>query len=450
MATKMLQTAERSLKILPAELCLAAVLRNGQSFRWHKRITCQGELWSIAWSDRTIELRQDGTAIYYRALYPLSAQKEHELDEAQATTLAILRRYLSLSISLSDLYAHWSSRDPNFVKQTDNGRFGGIRVLRQPIWETIVAFICSSNNNIARIGLMISRLCESLGSKMPSSDSAEEATVMYSFPSPEAIGQAGNETLLRQLGFGYRAEYVVKTAQMVQELAKAHNASLAPGEHLGVEAYLDSWSKLSYTDAREQLLQLCGVGPKVADCIALFGLGFAQTVPVDRHVWQIAIRDYHFNIGKGREKDGPMSKEIYVRVQTKLQDLWGDYAGWAQQVLFTADLRSFANYENALLDSKINVIADVDSSASVKSEEATTEMEGEDIAALVHTPAPRRTRKELLTSTKKRRIVRSAIEAYPTPSATPVKSESEVADVSLGATEHQIDVKLGRRSSKRP
>jgi len=98
------------------------------------------------------------------------------------------------------------------------------------------------------------------------------------------------------------------------------------------------------------LLQLQGVGPKVADCVCLMGLGWGEAVPVDTHVWQIAQRDYKF--GKGKHKS--LTKATYDAVGDHFRQLWGKEAGWAHSVLFAADLKTFSER----LTIKIEVVVD--------------------------------------------------------------------------------------------
>lgn len=98
------------------------------------------------------------------------------------------------------------------------------------------------------------------------------------------------------------------------------------------------------------MLQLQGVGPKVADCVCLMGLGWGEAVPVDTHVWQIAQRDYKF--GKGKHKS--LTKATYDAVGDHFRQLWGKEAGWAHSVLFAADLKTFSER----LTIKIEVVVD--------------------------------------------------------------------------------------------
>lgn len=169
-------------------------------------------------------------------------------------------------------------------------------------------FICSANNNISRITLMVNRLCAQLGNPLPhpshfspsSVDSDPSPTLLpsdtipppndlslYSFPPPESLKNISKtENLLRQLGFGYRANFIPTSACHLLETSKS--LSLTPIE------YLRSLRKDKYVpeedgvkEVREKLLEFKGVGRKVADCVMLFGLGWSEIVPVDTHVFQV-------------------------------------------------------------------------------------------------------------------------------------------------------------------
>lgn len=150
------------------------------------------------------------------------------------------------------------------------------------------------------------------------------------------------EAHLRQLGFGYRAGYIAKTALMVakdkpegwlQSLCNTESYDGNPDQKP-----LPEGGREGYRKAHEELLQLQGVGPKVADCVCLMGLGWGEAVPVDTHVWQIAQRDYKF--GKGKHKS--LTKATYDAVGDHFRQLWGKEAGWAHSVLFAADLKTFS------------------------------------------------------------------------------------------------------------
>jgi N-glycosylase/DNA lyase len=305
-----------------------------------------------------------GQGIHYRSLFRGSDAAAHAEDLQHDTTLAFIRRYFALDVSLPELYSFWSARDPNFAKKTASGtRYGGIRILRQPAWECLIEFICSSNNNIARIEGMVKRFSQLYGQRLPAPSEVEqlgqgldaedtsnakpeldegtglappttkaedlanpleleEAEEVYSFPRPQDLLGEGTTAALRAAGFGYRDAYVAKTAALVCELATEAGQGNEP------EAWLESISALSEQDAREALLRFSGVGPKVADCILLFGLGFGEVVPVDTHVYQIAVRDY----GLKGSRDATVNRAMYAKVNDKLRGVWEDKAGWAHQV----------------------------------------------------------------------------------------------------------------------
>ncbi|KAJ0295037.1 hypothetical protein Brms1b_003783 [Colletotrichum noveboracense] len=163
----------------------------------------------------------------------------------------------------------------------------------------------------------------------------------HDFPTPEALTGTSVEAHLRELGFGYRAKYIAQTASIVvNDRPKGWFESLTNPENPCYRKTLEGakLAQCTYKEAHEQLLQLSGVGPKVADCVCLMGLGWGEAVPVDTHVWQIAQRDYKF----GKVKTKTFNKTMYDAVGDHFRGLWGKYAGWAHSVLFTADLKTFS------------------------------------------------------------------------------------------------------------
>jgi N-glycosylase/DNA lyase len=156
------------------------------------------------------------------------------------------------------------------------------------------------------------KLCIHYGTKLGSLD---DGHVYYDFPSPSALSHPSVEQNLRQLGFGYRAKYIQSTASTIAQ---------KPAD------WLSSLRTKPYPVVKEALLELSGVGPKVADCVCLFSLDQPSALPVDTHVWQIATRDYKFKL-KGK-KVASMTKDVYNGVGDFFRGLWGEYAGWAQSV----------------------------------------------------------------------------------------------------------------------
>lgn len=167
----------------------------------------------------------------------------------------------------------------------------------------------------------------------------EEA--LHDFPNPESLTGEKVESQLRGLGFGYRAKYIAQTARIVaREKPALWLESLRNPQHHGLtDCGVLEGPRATYREAQLALLSLAGVGPKVADCVCLMGLGWGESVPVDTHVWQIAQRDYKF----GKAKPKTFNKVLYDAVGDHFRDIWGKYAGWAHSVLFTADLREFSD-----------------------------------------------------------------------------------------------------------
>ncbi|KAL1603726.1 8-oxoguanine glycosylase ogg1 [Paraconiothyrium brasiliense] len=333
------------LPIALTELCINTTLRCGQSFRWRK--SAEDE-YSMALHDRILSFRQDATHLHYRAIFPSSLPSpppSHTPSIAPSVasdeddTLALVRHYLNLEPNLAQLYEQWASADPNFKKRAP--KFTGIRILRQDPWEALIGFICSSNNNISRISGMVHNLCKHYGPLI----GVVGGEPYHDFPTPEALADPKVEAHLKELGFGYRAKYIAKTAQIVaaekglawlEELCNPESPVF--GKEPKPAGELQVGGREGYRKAHEELLALHGVGPKVADCVCLMGLGWSESVPVDTHVWQIAQRDYRF--GKG--KHSSLTAATYIAVANRFRELWGKEAGWAHSVLFTADLKAFS------------------------------------------------------------------------------------------------------------
>ena len=126
-----------------------------------------------------------------------------------------------------------------------------------------MTFIISQQNNIPRIQKCVDALCGEFGSEAENF----HGNTYRLFPGPETVASATEERL-REMGLGYRAPYIVKTARMVCEK----------------EVDLDRLPALGYEEAKAELLKLCGVGTKVADCICLFALHHIEAFPIDTHI----------------------------------------------------------------------------------------------------------------------------------------------------------------------
>ena len=154
--------------------------------------------------------------------------------------------------------------DP-LLKETAE-HYGVIRILNQEPWEALCSFIISSCNNIPRIKSIIEKLCINFGEKINN---------MYSFPSAERIASL-DISALDVLRAGYRNEFIM-------------DASRAAAEG---RIDFEKIKTLDMDSARNELMTIKGVGKKVADCAMLYGLGFIDSFPVDRHIKRIEEQFY--------------------------------------------------------------------------------------------------------------------------------------------------------------
>ncbi|XP_044017795.1 N-glycosylase/DNA lyase, partial [Aphidius gifuensis] len=287
------------------ELDLGITLKGGQSFRW-KEISDKkyigvfdSNIWTLYQDEKTINFIVHNTTIKT----PLEAKKK-------------LEKYFNLHLCLEDNLKDWSKRDDKFSNFTD--KVAGVRILNQDPIENVFSFICSANNNIIRITKMIDRLCFNFGDKIDVIDDVE----YYDFPKIERLADDSVPDILTKENFGYRAKYIHKTAVKLVELG-------------GID-WLDKLKKSNgekYDDARLKLRVLSGVGHKVADCICLMSLGHLESIPVDTHVFQVAKQYYLTELNQKCKTKTP-SLTVSQEINQYFRDLWGDYAGWAQTVVF--------------------------------------------------------------------------------------------------------------------
>ncbi|KAJ3744792.1 DNA glycosylase [Lentinula detonsa] len=342
-----LSTGFRALPLPIIQLSLAAVLKCGQSFRWTayplkldpEDASSPTHEYRFCLRDRVVCLRQTATNILYRTVQPDPQPNANQRELRDAETLLWLKDYFQLDVDLAFLYEEWGSRDKVFLGIQD--RFSGIRMLRQDPWENLISFICSSNNNISRITKMVQSLSKEYSPpllSLPTPDGSGVEDTYHPFPPPSALTHPDVSARLRSLGFGYRAEFIHRTAKM---LVETHGDSIQPQDSdEPSEQWLRTLRDISTEDARAELLKFVGVGRKVADCVLLMSLDKTDVVPVDTHVHQIAIKHYGM---KGSTKGKMnMTPKLYEELCTKFVQVWGQYAGWAHSVLFTSDLKSFA------------------------------------------------------------------------------------------------------------
>ncbi len=231
---------------------LDQITESGQCFRMTKT---ENNKTRIISDDRYLTAAQVGQAVSFDC-------SEEEFN-------SYWKNYFDLR---TDYDSYISSIDQNDIYLKRAADFGsGIRILNQNLWEMIVSFLISQQNNITRIRKCISNISEKYGIQKTASD----GTIYYSFPQPEAFALL-NEDELMECNLGYRSKYVVRTSRMVCD-----------GKIDLSELY-----RLDYEEAKTKLLDLYGVGNKVADCICLFGLHKTEAFPVDTHIKKVLNEQY--------------------------------------------------------------------------------------------------------------------------------------------------------------
>lgn len=237
---------------------LSQICQSGQCFRMKEK---EEGLFAVIAKDRYLEVRQQGERCSF----------DCEEDEFEG----FWKQYFDLE---QNYEAYMEAVDPKDGYLNAAMSYGfGIRILRQDLWEMIVSFLISQQNNIVRIRRCIQNICERYG-EMRRNVYGE---AYFAFPPPQALAGL-DEDALRACNLGYRSKYVVRAAQSV----------------LSGERDLERISRMTYPEARKELLQFYGVGEKVADCICLFSLHHLQAFPVDTHISQAMERHY----GKGFPK----------------------------------------------------------------------------------------------------------------------------------------------------
>jgi N-glycosylase/DNA lyase len=276
--------AQRNLgDVKPAEIAspdfdLAKTLDSGQVFHWEK---IDGGFCGLI-GDRPIYLEQRGKSLF--------APNEH---------VELVRDYFALDHPLAKICASFPD-DTLMRAARDYCR--GLRIIRQPKWECLATFICSSMKQVAHIRQISHALRRRFGESRKI-----DIYDLYLFPSAQQIAES-SEKELRECALGYRAKNLLATARLVSS----------------GEANLEAWSALSDVDLRAKLCALPGVGATVANCVMLFAFERLRAFPID--VWIERVL---------REKYFPRARKLNAsRLRTFTEGYFGENGGYAQQYLF--------------------------------------------------------------------------------------------------------------------
>jgi N-glycosylase/DNA lyase len=274
-------------KIRAPDFDLEKTLDSGQVFHWQK----VGDGFVGAIGDLPVYVEQRSEILKVR---------DGEAASSPRRSLpGIVARYFALDHPLAEICDSFP-KDP--VMNAARNFCHGLRIIRQPKWECLATFICSSMKQVAHIRQISLALRKRFGEQRKIGDQ-----LVYTFISPPRLAQA-SEKELRDCKLGYRAKNLRATARLVSSGA----------------ADLEAWSALSDAELRKQLCALPGVGPKIANCVMLFAYERLGAFPID--VWiERVLRQHYFS---RRRK---MSAQ---RLRQFSETYFGEHGGYAQQYLF--------------------------------------------------------------------------------------------------------------------
>ncbi|MBI2141532.1 hypothetical protein HYU16_03855 [Candidatus Woesearchaeota archaeon] len=282
------------MNIMPAkDFNLKATLESGQVFRYHH--DGNTGFYCVVAGGSIIKIRQIGSRIEYDC-----SSKVFDV----AKLFGFNHSYGKIIKSIS--------RDEK-IRGAINKHYG-LRILEQQPWECTASFICSAFSNIPRIRQCIEKVSAAFGSRIEF-----DGFKTFSFPQPQQISDFAK---LKKCGLGYRAKYLFETARIFSNNSEDYS--------------LQQLRKLSYAAAKERLMELPGVGSKVADCILLFAYGFYGAFPVDVWIHRAMADSYGAQLRKlaaaGKKTGkGKISESV---VAGFARGYFGEYAGYAQQFLY--------------------------------------------------------------------------------------------------------------------
>ena len=268
---------------------LKHIFECGQCFRWNEE---DDGSWIGIIKDAVIRVKKENQNIVFTG----KVLGDKSFKE-------IIYDYFDLNTDYREYKNELSQIDEYLKESIEFGE--GIRILKQDLWETIISFIISANNNIPRIKKIINAISYSYGKKI-----VFENEEYYLFPTPEELSRATVEDL-RKLGLGFRDKRIHETTRLInEEIVSLDN----------IENMIDT------NQMREELLKLDGVGPKVADCILLFALKRLDVFPIDVWVRRVMNDLYIHN----EDENKVNKKELQSLAEEKFKGL----SGIAQQYLF--------------------------------------------------------------------------------------------------------------------
>ena len=260
----------------------------GQCFRWN--LEEDGSYTGI-FKNNVINVKKEKQNVYFKGIC------EENIKD-------VVEYYFDLDRNYEEIKEKLSKIDEHMKSSIEYGN--GIRILNQDLWETIISFIISANNNIPRIKGIIERLSKKYGNKITWNNKE-----YYTFPTPEQLKDVTVQEY-RSLGLGFRDIRLYETTKMIIQ------------KEIDLEKLKQEKETIK---VKEQLLKLSGVGPKVADCILLFSeLKRFDVFPIDVWVRRV-MNDLYI-------KEDDEAKVNKKKIENLAKEKSGNLSGFAQQYLF--------------------------------------------------------------------------------------------------------------------
>lgn len=279
------------------QLNIYSTINSGQYFLWENK----QNIWYGIYEDTVLKVSPilDNNNIHYE--YD-SFPKIEDWEQ----------RVFRLDDNYDQIINEISKKDLMIEKITK--QYKGLRIMRQKPIQCIISFLCSSNNNIPRIRLMLRNLSRVFGKTIE-----WKGDLFYTFPTLASLSAASQAELL-QCGLGYRAVYIQNTVKSI----------------LNQDVDMKIIEKANYTESKLEIMKLCGVGEKIADCILLFSLDKLDAFPID--TWIVKLLQEYLNnilvVSPEIKINNKLSPNQYKVISKKIRDHYGKYSGYAQQFLY--------------------------------------------------------------------------------------------------------------------
>lgn len=280
---------------------LSHILENGQCFRWDRIEEQNDSAFIGVVSNNVFKISEKEKEILGNDKLEVIKLTDIYIETTMEETAAkkFLEEYFNLSENYEDIKKKYSENYESLKKATEFAY--GLRILKQDEFETIISFIISANNNIKRIKKIINNISMKCGKKIEF-----EGKEYYGFPSIEELRKLKEEDF-KSLGAGFRAKYLESTVN------KIYSDNL--------EKYIEKLNNLSNKELEKELLNLKGVGPKVANCIMLFGFNRIDSFPIDVWVKRVMQEEFFGGEEVSNKKIEEFANTLYKK-------------GLAQQYLF--------------------------------------------------------------------------------------------------------------------